>query len=371
MCKQTDWLAGMTTLAQRLQDAGYTTALAGKWHCGAGEVPKPGFEYWYSAWRKTPKYDSRINKYSDQGAVVERRGTDTQIITDAAVDFLRARDRDKPFFLFVGYATTHNPWSDRPERLVSKYRQAGFSDIPNEAAWPFGGAGSHPLAPADPREARAQYYASVGMIDEGVGRLLDELDAQRARNATVIVYTSDHGLNLGQHGIWGKGNGSEPLNMLEESIRVPLILNQPGVVDSGQRRAEFVTHCDLHATLLDFAGAAPDAETEQPKLPGRSFKPTLLGAPAADWQNIYIGEYGPVRAIRDRRYKLRPPRGRRSAARSGRRPARDGQSESMRPTAGMLSQSGCARNSTPSSPATKSLRHQRQTRRRPAHPQPP
>lgn len=300
----TDWLTGMTTLAQRLHNAGYTTALAGKWHCGAGEIPKPGFDFWYSAWRKTPKYDSPINKYSDQGAVVTRRGTDTRIISEAAVNFLRARDRRNPFFLFVGYAATHNPWINRPQRLVAAYRQASFCDILDEAAWPFGSAGSHPPAPADPREARAQYYASVSMIDAGVGRLLDELDAQRARAETLIVYTSDHGLNLGQHGIWGKGNGSEPLNMLEESIRVPLILNQPGVVDGGQRRAEFVTHCDLHRTLLDFAGAAPHADATQSQLPGRSIKPILLGEPATDWRNVYIGEYGTVRAIRDRRYKL-------------------------------------------------------------------
>ena len=302
--QQTDWLAGTTTLAQRLQSAGYTTALTGKWHCGGGEVPKPGFDYWYSAWRKTPKYDSPINKYSDQGAIVQRRGTDAQIISDAAVDFLRARDQRKPFFLFVGYATTHNPWINRPERLVSQYRDASFSDIPADLAYPFGAAGTHPLAPADPREARAQYYASVSMIDEGVGRLLDELEAQGVRDETLIAYTSDHGLNLGHHGLWGKGNGSQPLNMLEESIRVPLILNQPGLAASGQRRAEFVTHCDLHATLLDFAGAAPDAAAKQSQLPGRSFKPILLGKSGADWQNIYIGEYGPTRAIRDRRYKL-------------------------------------------------------------------
>ena len=300
----TDWLAGRPTLAQRLQDAGYLTALAGKWHCGSGEIPKPGFDYWYSAWRKTPKYDSPISKYSDQGRVVERRGTDTQIITDAAVDFLRARDRDRPFFLFVGYAATHNPWINRPQRLVAQYRNATFSDIPADIAYPFGAAGTHPVAPDDPREALAQYYASVTMIDEGVGRLLDELDAQAEREKTLIVYTSDHGLNLGHHGLWGKGNGSEPLNMLDESIRVPLIVNQPGAITGGARRDEFVTHCDLHATLLDIAGAAPDAGAEQAESPGRSYKPILLGAPATDWQNTYIGEYGPTRAIRDRRYKL-------------------------------------------------------------------
>lgn len=299
--QRTDWLAGLPTLAQRLHNAGYTTALSGKWHCGSGEVPKLGFDFWYSAWRKTPKYDSPINKYSDQGRVVEWRGTDTQIITDAAVDFLRERDRAKPFFLFVGYAATHNPWINRPERLVEHYRGATFDDIPDDIAYPFGAPGTHPLAPADPREARAQYYASVSMIDEGVGRLLDELEAQRARDDTLIVYTSDHGLNLGHHGLWGKGNGSKPLNMLEESIRVPLIVNLPGAITGGTRRAEFVTHCDLHATLLDFAGAAsPDRERQ----PGRSYKAILLGESDTDWRNVYFGEYGRTRAIRDRRYKL-------------------------------------------------------------------
>lgn len=298
--QETDWLAGLPTLADHLHDAGYTTALAGKWHCGAGETPKSGFDFWYSGWRKTPKYFSLTNKYSDQGTVVERRGYDTQIFTDAAVDFLRARDQKRPFFLFIGYAATHNPWINRPERLVSHYRKATFRDIPKDIPHPFGHPGTHPSAPDNPQEALAQYYASVTMIDEGVGRVLDELDAQSARDETLVVYTSDHGLNMGHHGIWGKGNGSEPLNMLEESIRVPLILNQPSAIDGGQSRTEFVNHCDLHATLLDFAQAEP---SDWSGSPGRSYKPYLCGE-RQDWINRYIGEYGTVRAIRDERHKL-------------------------------------------------------------------
>lgn len=298
--QETNWLAGIPTLADHLRDAGYTTALSGKWHCGTGETPKSGFDYWYSGWRKTPKYFSLSNKYSDQGRVVERRGYDTQIFTDAAIDFLRARDRERPFFLFIGYAATHNPWINRPERLVSHYRKASFHDIPDDIPHPFSHPGTHPVAPDNPQEALAQYYASVTMIDEGVGRVLEELDAQSARGDTLVVYTSDHGLNMGHHRIWGKGNGSEPLNMLEESIRVPLILNQPGAIDGGQSRTEFVNHCDLHATLLDFAQAEPK---ERSGSPGRSYKPGLKGE-QLDWTNRYFGEYGTVRAIRDERYKL-------------------------------------------------------------------
>ncbi len=299
--QKTAWLKGIPTLADYLHKGGYATAMCGKWHCGAGEEPKPGFDFWRSAWRKTPKYFSLSNKYSEQGMVVERSGYDSQIITDAAIDFLRSRDRDLPFFLFVGYATTHNPWINRPERLVSHYRKASFRDIPADIPYPFGDAGTHPVAPNDRQEARAQYYASVAMIDEGVGRVLDELDAQGEGEGTLIVYTSDHGMNLGHHGIWGKGNGSEPLNMLEESIRVPLILNCPESIDAGQVRAEFVTHCDLFMTLLDFADSKP---ADALHYPGSSFARRLTGAMDDDWRNIYIGEYGTTRAIRDERFKL-------------------------------------------------------------------
>ena len=157
-----------------------------------------------------------------------------------------------------------------------------------------------PGAPDDSQETRAQYYAAVSMIDEGVGALLDELDAQQESDNTLVVYTSDHGLNLGHHGIWGKGNGSQPLNMLDESIRVPLICKLPGIIPAGVRRDEFVTHCDLHLTLLDFAGALPDDPSD---FPGRSFRSILQGE-EADWRDRYFGEYGPTRAIRDRHYKL-------------------------------------------------------------------
>ena len=296
----TDWLAGRTLLAERLKAAGYATALCGKWHCGSGESPKAGFDYWHSAWRQTPKYHNETNLYSDQGEVTRRRGTDARIISEAAIDFLRQRPSGQPFFLFVGYATTHNPWINRAERLVAQYRQASSDDIPADAPYPFGDAGTHPVAPSDPREALAQYYASVSMIDEGVGQILDELRAQQASDDTLIVYTSDHGLNMGHHGLWGKGNGSQPLNMLDESIRVPLLIHYPAEIP-GASRDEFVTHCDLHATLLDFAGVPlPDEAI----YPGRSFRSQLAGAADPAWRDVYFGEYGSVRAIRDRRHKL-------------------------------------------------------------------
>jgi arylsulfatase A-like enzyme len=294
-----NWLEDRTTLAQMLQETGYETAFCGKWHCGLGEVPKEGFDFWYSAWRQTPKYHQPTAKYSNQGEVETKSGYDTQIITDAALSFLR-QDRDRPFFLFVGFATTHGPWVNRAERLVSRYRKAGFQDIPHDPFYPFGLEGDTPKRPADPPEVAAQYYASVSQIDEMVGRVLDELDALGVRDETLIAYTSDHGLNLGHHQVWGKGNATRPLNMLEESIRIPLVLNGPGL-PAGTVRHAFINHTDLFMTLLKYAQALPE---DRSGYPGQSYKALLEGSEPDDGREVHIGEYGPVRMARDRRYKL-------------------------------------------------------------------
>ena len=137
-------------------------------------------------------------------------------------------------------------------------------------------------------------------MDDGVGRILDELETQGMTDNTLVVYTSDHGLCLGHHGIWGKGNGSQPLNMLEESIRAPLICKLPGVIAAGLRSDAITTHCDLHTTLLDFADALP---ADSRGYPGRSFRRLLQGE-EIDWLDCYYGEYGTTRAIRDQRFKL-------------------------------------------------------------------
>lgn len=301
-----DWLADEVTLAQLLGDAGYQTALSGKWHCGRGTRPQAGFDRWFGLDRWQGGH-AGAHTYVDQDQPVELTGNKTRIVTDGALAFLRGRDRDRPFFLFVGPIATHSPWADHPERLVGQYRGCTFADIPKDPVYPFGrlAGESRGSSRRDRREALAQYYAAVSEIDEGLGRLVDELDAQGLRERTMVVYTADHGLNCGHHGIWGKGNGTRPLNMVEESIRVPLIVNQPGGLFAGQVRAEPVDHCDLFRTLLDWAGVALPAETlAARRYPGRSFAPLLRGEALPDWKDATIGEYGDLRMIRTHRHKL-------------------------------------------------------------------
>jgi arylsulfatase A-like enzyme len=301
-----DWLGNEITLSELLTGAGYQTALCGKWHLGRDNEPQAGFEVWFTHSADYPIEHGGRHRFSDQGRVITLTGYKTQILTDRAISFLRQRDVNRPFFLMVSYTASHSPWNNHPERLVEQYRQSSFGDIPADVAYPFGRQNLESTFDfrLQPREGQAQYYASVSQVDEAVGRIVDELEALGLRESTLLVFLSDHGLSCGQHGIWGKGNGTLPLNMVEESIRIPLIFNQPGFLYNRQHRREFVDHCDTFQTLVEYAGLELPVRAEN-YYPGRSFLPLLdNSAPVMDWRGVQFGEYGDLRMVRTETHKL-------------------------------------------------------------------
>lgn len=293
---QRDWLAGNLTLTQHLSAAGYDTGFVGKWHVGRDAMPQPGFRSWFALNGEYPIHHQGDNGFSRDGIAERHDGCLTQVITDAGLDFLRHRDTTRPFFLTVGYYATHSPWRDQPERLVARYRGAPLLRV---------GAVTRGLVnPELPnatesaqREALAQYYAAVSHIDEGAGALVAELEAQDAIDETLIVYTADHGLCLGQHGVWGKGNATRPQNLLEENIRIPMILAGTEFMPQGVRPRRAFDHLDLFHTLLGFAGlvVADDAH------PGQAFNPAAWDDAGRD---IQFGEYGNARMARSDTHKL-------------------------------------------------------------------
>jgi len=299
-----DWLEDEVTLPQLLQRAGFQTALVGKWHLGHDTEVQPGFDHWFALSGDYPIEHGGSHRYSVNGRLESRVGYKTRIITEEAVRWLRAVDRDRPFFLLVGYTATHSPWTGHPSRLVRSYLEVQQTGVPADEVYPFGRQNleSTFTTREDPRRALAEYFAGVSQLDEGVAQLLDELDARRQRNRTLVAYTSDHGLSCGHHGIWGKGNGTLPLNMVEESIRVPLILNYPGTVPEGVDVEQPVDHLDLFRALADYA--AVDLPLDVRGYPGRSLRALAEGTPPDDWREVQFCEYGDVRMIRTPRYKL-------------------------------------------------------------------
>ncbi len=291
------WLDGEPTLAQRLQQAGYRTGLVGKWHCGNSHLPQPGFDSWFGyANGQYPHVGPQ--RFIEDGRPVDFEGHQSPYLTDRAITFLEAED-DRPFFLFVGLVDTHSPFRGHPEKRVALYRNATFVDLPDESYSGPGWIGyGNPVDQARRQEWAAQYYAAVSTIDEQVGRVLATLRKQGTIDDTLFIYTSDHGHLNGHHGLYTKGNATVPQNFYEESIRVPLLLRHPATVAAGRTLDLSVDHCDLHATLCDYAGigASPDR-------PGRSFGAALNGNPIT-WRESQVCEYGNARMIRTENWKL-------------------------------------------------------------------
>ncbi len=136
--------------------------------------------------------------------------------------------------------------------------------------------------------------------------MLATLQATGQLDNTLIVYTGDHGLNCGQHGIWEKGNATTPQNFLEESIRIGCTISWPaGGIRQNVTCDDFVSHPDLWATLLEIAGAMPDAAAAaQINSPGAFYLRQLRGQAVPGWRRTMICEYGNARMARTDRYKL-------------------------------------------------------------------
>jgi len=305
------WLKGQKLISELLKDAGYHTGLVGKWHCGNDRDPQPGFDEWFTFWATQWPHAGEL-EFSDNGKRMPADGFQSDFFSERAISFLKSHYSDmsehhKPFFLFVGYTDTHRPHNQMPDNLVAEYKDATFRDISTD---PFAKVHGTPLAPfindVKGQEARQQYYAAASLIDREVRKVLEELARHGELDNTLVIYTGDHGLNAGQHGIWEKGNGTSPQNFLEESIRVSCMLSWPeGGIAKGLECDIPVNHCDLFETLLDAAGVSLDAKTaKEINSPGHSYLPHLRGKPAAPWQDRMICEYGNARMARQNGYKL-------------------------------------------------------------------
>jgi choline-sulfatase len=306
------WLKDQMLISELLKKQGYRTGLVGKWHCGGEPFPHPGFDFWYSYWVSQYPHDG-TQQFSDNGKEVVEEGFQSPMFTKQAIRFLADHYTDQatakqPWFLFVGYTDTHSPHADMPPEMVSEYERASFRDIPVEA---FQGVHGTVLSPVykDPVAEQArkrEYYAAASSVDREVGKILDDLEKRGILENTLVIYTGDHGLNAGQHGIWEKGNATIPQNFFEESIRVPCAISWPqGGIPRNLEADIHVNHCDLFATLLEVARASPDKATAQSiNSPGSSYLDHLRGQAQTDWKDTVICEYGNARMIRKGGYKL-------------------------------------------------------------------
>jgi arylsulfatase A-like enzyme len=297
-----DYLAGRTLLTDLAADAGYRVGLVGKWHLGASDVPRRGHVRWYAhASGMSPYYGAPM---VDERMPVKVPGYLTDDLTDHALAFVRDEAaREAPFWLALNYTAPHYPWIDsHPRAFLDLYADCAFDSVPREAPHPWTAHGN----PATdegfrrPRESLTGYFAATTAMDAGIGRVLDALDALALTRSTLVIFMSDNGMNLGHHGIWGKGNGTRPQNMYDSSVKVPCLFRQPGRIAPAVSDA-LLSAYDVFPTLVEYLGLPERAPRARP---GRSFAALLDGgAVPADRDVVVYDEYGPVRMVRTRDWK--------------------------------------------------------------------
>ena len=306
-----DWLAGEVLLPELLQQAGYRTALIGKWHCSATSLePARGFDRWLSydqgpeGWPNQYLHQGTVH-LSDQGSPISVDGFQLEHLGRAAREFIDSGDPEQPYFLLFSPTDAHSPFEGHPEEWVERYRNANLNEVPVGETSVFPAANAASVAPEDFGQVLAQYYAAVSHQDKELAKILDLLETRGELDNTLVIYTSDHGLMVGHHGLLGKSNATLPQNLYEESIRVPMILSWPGgFPEAGIILDLPFDHLDLFQTILDAAGLElPEDLKRRINSPGRSLLPKLRD-PETTWRRYSFTEHGNARQINDSRYKL-------------------------------------------------------------------
>ncbi len=295
------YLEGQPSTPEVLERGGYQCAMSGKWHVGDSRWSAPGFEFWYAhRYGGGPYYGAPIWR---DGEPDDEDRYFTYAVADNALDFLATRDHRRPFYLQVNFTAPHQPWIDNhPSELLDLYAGTDFPSVPREKPHPWVEPRRADFADAfaDPRTHLAGYCASLTAVDAALGKIRATLDDQSLTDKTVVLYLSDNGFSCGHHGIWGKGNGTRPLNFWDNSVRIPCVVHLPG----GARGVSnaLLSNVSLHRTICDLAGVTVP---EDKWGAGSSFARILRGGGDEGQEFVLVtSEYGGARMLTDGRMKL-------------------------------------------------------------------
>ncbi|MEO8216512.1 MAG: sulfatase [Acidobacteriota bacterium] len=286
------------TFPQRLQEAGYHTGLVGKWHLKS--VPT-GFDEWVIFPWQGEYYDPEL---ISKGTHLRARGHADDVVGDQAIEFLNHRPKDRPFCLLYQFKSPHRSWFPAKrfehmfddiniplprtyeDKLEGRPEAVRATEMHMDDLHDFRERGVPESLPENERERQSyemmvkNYYRVLLSVDENVGRVLDLLDKQDLSENTVVVYTSDNGFFLGEHGLFDKRL------MYEASIRVPLAIRYPNLIPARSvDKTHMVLNIDIAPTLLQLGGVPVPLG-----LHGRSIVPLLKNADVP-WRDAFLYEY--------------------------------------------------------------------------------
>ncbi|MEW6160865.1 MAG: sulfatase [Verrucomicrobiota bacterium] len=271
------------THATLLRAAGYTTAYVGKWHMD-GQRERPGFDH-HATYIGHSRYVDPV--FIVNGKEIRKKGWIDDLATDEAIAFLKAQtNAAKPWLLVLGFKSPHGPFTP-PPRATNRFAGetaravANFNHVPPYLAGLPGriqraAAATNAIVPVN-----LNYFRCISAVDDCLGRLLEALEALQLSRNTIVIYTSDNGYYLGEHGLGDKRSA------YDESLRIPFLVRYPALGDSTRGRVvdEMILNLDLAQTVLDFAGIDAPAAMQ-----GRSWRPLFEGR-AIPWRQSWFYEY--------------------------------------------------------------------------------
>ena len=295
-----------TTWPEVLQRHGWRTGLFGKWHLGTQpqfHPTKHGFDRFFgSLGGSFAPVDPELEV---NGTLAKLQGAGSDLVMDEALRFVED-NKHRPFAALIHFREPHTPYGPMPEADTGPFASLDAT-VPE---WKG-------LDATQVRQWYRGYYASVHAADRNIGRLLGALDRLNLSDSTIVMFTSDHGYNIGHHGIHTKGNGwwvaggvtgPKRPNMFDTSLRVPLLVRWPGTVRPGMEIAETVIQLDTFASVLGMLGLPMPQAVRQH---GSDFSPLLRGRAVATWRDTFFGQYdlhngglAYMRMIRTPRWKL-------------------------------------------------------------------
>ncbi|CEL99729.1 unnamed protein product [Vitrella brassicaformis CCMP3155] len=270
------------TIGDILSQHGYNTAYMGKWHMGS-QPERPGFNFSASFLHQGSYYDEYqfyINE--EERPDDQRKGWVDDLSTSFALRYLE-KYRHEPFFLVIGLKAPHEPRSPNGKTL-GMYKHTEFPPMPNEHTTP-----EWYIEGKLPHREKEIYFETLKTIDDNIGRVLNKLDDLDLADNTVVMHFSDNGYFLGSHGLKDKRLP------YEESIRIPLIVRYPDMIeptpDTGRFEKDLVLHFDITATVLDLAGIE-----RPPYYQGKSLRPLFEKSPEDpplldDWRDGVLTNY--------------------------------------------------------------------------------
>jgi len=308
----TDYPHDLPSYPRGLQQAGYETAYIGKWHMGEDDDrQRPGFDFWMSHKGQGNYWD---NEFNINGQRQVLKGYYTTVVTKAAVEWLR-RKHERPWLLVLGQKAPHGgPIVPEPryehafdaETVVRPANAESYHAADGKPAWlevsypTWHGLGGPLYGQKDYGKFVRAYLGCIASVDDSVGRIYEALRETGQLDHTLLIFTSDNGFALGEHGRTDKRTA------YEECLRVPLLVRYPPLAKPGTVVREMVLTLDVAPSILDICGAAP-----LPDADGRSWKPLLRGD-TAGWRTAFFYQYNyeaqfpytpNVRALRTERWK--------------------------------------------------------------------